>query len=190
MKLLSVARFYFAQSVFNSTCHYKSMERLNMIDKEYSSNKNILSGINVLIVILIIICYELHFDLGLKILGILGLLLTGISLIFDLFLKERFLDEIYKHKWSAEMYKSLRNEFMELIEEIMSNSIDENVLRSRRKLLISRYSEIGKTALSTTSGDYSDAQKSLGLKLNNNEEFSWSEADINRFLPKHLKLEE
>jgi len=40
----------------------------------------------------------------------------------------------------------------------------------------------------TTSKDYSKAQLALGIGNNFDEEFSWSDSEIDRFLPKNLRL--
>ena len=46
---------------------------------------------------------------------------------------------------------------------------------------------IGKFSPATTGDDYSSAQKKLGLK-NQGEAFTWSNEEIDRFLPEELRL--
>lgn len=187
-KLLASARFYFAQSVFMTTCHYKAYSRLG---KRVRRNKNIvliISSCTVIVLILQIIGLEKNIQALFNILAFVGLLLTGSSLIFSLISKEDLSIIMCSHKSVAENYKRLRDNFMCLIEEIMSNAYSEKILRERRDILQDQYSGQGEFAPETTYADYSSAQKGLGISKNSNEEFTWSDSEIDKFLPEKLRL--
>ena len=46
---------------------------------------------------------------------------------------------------------------------------------------------IGKYSPATSSGDYINAQRGLGLGNSEGEEFTWSDEEINKFLPSSLR---
>jgi len=110
--------------------------------------------------------------------------------MFELINKEDISMLMINHKVVAERYKALRDEYMSLIEEIMSNAYDETILRNKKEKLMKRYSKIGEFAPPTNYDDYKATQNSLGLKGNSNEEFTWSNEEIDKFLPLELKLQE
>lgn len=187
-KLLASIRFYFAQSVFNSNCHYKAFTRLTKHKKCVSNFVVGLSATTLMLLILQIIGLEQKWQSLLNILAFIGMLLTGVSLVFELFNKEDKSQAIFQHKIYAEKYKGLRDEYMGLIESIMSKAFTEEVLRTQRDDLQKRYSTIGESAPETTSEDYAEAQKGLGLIGNSGEEFTWADKEIDKFLPEKLKL--
>ena len=187
-KLLASVRFYFAQSVFNTNCHFKAIDRLQKKKRNISIFVSCLSGGTLFLLILQIAGLELNYQFLLNIVSIMGLLLTGTSLMFQLIHKDDYIQEIFQHKTYVEKYKSLRDEYMSLIEEIMSDSSSHEQLRKKRDSFQIKNSHIGKTAPSTTNGDYKQAQIGLGLRENKGEEFTWADEEIDRFLPKQLKI--
>ena len=116
------------------------------------------------------------------------MLITGVSLIFEMYNKDDKSHEIFQHKVYAEKYKTLRDEYMSLIEEIMSNSTTETELRIKKDNLQKRYSAIGENSPETTNDDYKQAQIGLGLNGNSGEEFTWADKEIDIFLPEQLRL--
>ncbi len=188
--LLANVRFYFAQSVFMNNCHYKAFGRLKKRKKLISNIVITFSTITILLLILQIIGLENNYESLINILAFIGLVLTGASLVFELINKEDLSILMQQHKDTAEKYKTLRDKYMSLIEEIMSNSTSESKLKIKRDKLLKKYSEIGEFSPSTDYSDYTDAQKSLGLKGNSDEEFTWSNKEIDKFLPKELRLGE
>jgi hypothetical protein len=116
------------------------------------------------------------------------MILTGASLMFTIFSNEDIGEIKSQHKNIAEEYKTLRDRYMLLIEEIMSNGSDEKALRSKGQQFQKSYSAIGKYAPSTTYNDYQVAQNNLGLGNNSDEEFTWSDEEIDRFLPSSLRI--
>lgn len=187
-KLLAVVRFYFAQSVFMTNCHFKASDRINKLKEEYNNIIYGLTGTTVALLIFQIIGLKTSCNKLLDITAYLALFLTGISLIFSIFKKDDYTPLIISHRIFAEKYKALRDIFMSLIEKIMSESESEESLRKISDELISKYSGIGEHAPETNGEDYNNAQVSLGLEGNDNEEFTWSDEQIDRLLPERLRI--
>lgn len=186
-KLLANVRFYFAQAVFNNNCHYKAYDRLKKKKTQVSYVVISISAITIVLLILQVIGLEQKIQSLLNIVAYLGMFSTAISLILEIFNKEDKSEQILMHKIYAEKYKSLRDEYMSLIEEIMSHSIADDQLRTKKEVLQQRYSSIGEYAPETNGDDYKQAQ--IGLGLNGiGEEFTWSDVEINKFLPQQLRL--
>jgi len=187
-KLLAIIRFYFAQSVFNSNCHFKAYNRINGKIKITSKIVASFSAITLILLILQIVGLEQKCQSLLNILAYIGMLLTGITLVFEIFNKEDMSFQMFQHKVFAEKYKSLRDEYMSLIEDVMSNTTSEKKQRKRHLKLQKKYSQIGENAPETNTEDYESSQKSLGLVGNSDEEFTWSDKEIDLFLPEKLRL--
>ena len=187
-KLLANIRFYFAQSVFNSNCHFKAYNRLTKRKNQLSNFVVTLSAITLILLILQVIGLEQKNQSLLNVLAFIGMLITGTSLVFEMFNKDDKSQEIFQHKMYAEKYKNLRDEYMGLIEETMSNTISDAELRSKKDDLQKRYSVIGENAPETTGDDYKQAQIGLGLDGNSGEEFTWADKEIDLFLPEQLRL--
>ncbi len=186
--LLANIRFYFAQSVFMNNCHYKAYNRL---EKRKSLNSKIVfvfSGITIILLVLQIIGLQNDYSPLISVSAFVGLILTGASLVFGLISKEDLSLLMYQQKNTAEKYKMLRDSYMSLIEEIMSNTTDESLLKERRDNLLVKYGSIGEFSPATDYEDYKAAQKALGLSENTDEEFTWSNAEIDKFLPQELRL--
>lgn len=187
-KLLSIVRFYFAQCVFMNNIHYKAYGRLGKIQNR---NRNIvvtLSSVTLVILILKIVGLEQGYEKLLSVLSFVGLMLTGTSLIFSLFNKLDTSEIRINHRLVAEEYKALRDRYMVLIEETMSGAQEDEVLRKKHNGLLDVYDNLGKFSPATTGDDYSQAQIGLGLKGASDEEFTWADDEIDKFLPKSLRI--
>lgn len=183
-KLLGEARFYFAQCVFNASCHYKAYDRYgNERDKRHNMALWI-SGFSIAILCLTVFCWESGFQGILRILSLFGTLLTAVSMIFELYSKEDITEIMCYHKQAAEDYKHLRDSFMDVIRQIISD-VDKDIIEDRLQLYLHDYSILGKYSLPTNEKDYKNAQIELGLK-GEGESFTWSSEEINRFLPLEL----
>lgn len=187
-KLLSTVRFYFAQSVFMGNCHYKAYGRLESSRKRFS---NISIGITVITVI--VLCLQVigfkeeNLKFCLNIASFLGLAATAASIFFQFLTKEDVSLIMWQHKLAAENYQSLRDEYMGLIEAVLSGALTDEALRFKRDELQKRYSALGLYSPTTSYDDYQQTQKGLGLSGNSDEEFTWSNEEIDRFLPKQLR---
>ena len=110
------------------------------------------------------------------------------ELLFTFFQKEfLFLEDANSHKKIALQYLALRDKYKNFIADIM-NWLSEADIVSRRDLLQEQYQIINQLALPSTSQDYKEAQSSLLGTNNSDEEFTRSDREINRFLPKELHL--
>ena len=83
-KLLANARFYFAQSVFMNSCHFHAMDRLKKKENKLSLFIKISSAIMIISLILQILGVENNIQQIIRMATYLGLLVTAISLIFQI----------------------------------------------------------------------------------------------------------
>lgn len=185
--MLDSIRMFFAQCVFNTQCQYCAYHRYENKFKNCNLFVYISSSMTILIFILHIIALEINSNSMLSILAILSLLVTGCGLVYTMISSKLSIKEMYNHKFHAEKYKSLRDDFLCLIEEVMSNESMTDDLRLKRDDLMKRYSSIGEAAPSTDNTDYKNTQNSLGL-LGKGEVFTWNNDEIDKFLPNHLRL--
>jgi len=108
-------------------------------------------------------------------------------LIFQLFFN--FEQKAVAHKNSALKYLSLRDTYRSLIADVMNTNIKNDVLITRRDFLQQQYQIICDLAPQTSDKDYKKAQQKLNKKgIVNGEEFTWSDKEIDRFLPEELRL--
>ncbi len=93
------------------------------------------------------------------------------------------------HKNSALKYMDLRDSYRALIADIMNKSITTDMLLAKRDLLQHEYQIISDLAPQTRSKEYTEAQRRLNKRgAIEGEEFTWSDEEIDRFLPEKLRL--
>lgn len=190
--LLSTTRHFFAQCVFMNSIHYKAYNRLQKRQNLYKNITAWISGSTLVLIILEVIAFQVFSEKEilnaiLSILSYVGLILTAVSLLFTMFHKEDISEIKINHRLAAETYKELRDSYLLLIEDIASNESDLSELRKKSSEYQKQYSSIGKYSPTTTYEDYQATQKGLGLNGNSDEEFTWSDEEINRFLPEKLR---
>ena len=190
--LLSPTRHFFAQCVFMNSIHYKAYNRLQKRQNLYKNITAWISGSTLVLIILEVIAFQVFSEKEilnaiLSILSYVGLILTAVSLLFTMFHKEDISEIKINHRLAAETYKELRDSYLLLIEDIASNESDLSELRKKSSEYQKQYSSIGKYSPTTTYEDYQATQKGLGLNGNSDEEFTWSDEEINRFLPEKLR---
>ena len=190
LKLLATIRFYFSQCVFMNSIHYKAHSRLAKVQNRYRNITIGISGATLIVIILQAIGLEDNLTQLLRIISYCGMILTATSLIFTMYSKEDIGEIKSQHRNIAEEYKILRDSYMMLIEEAISNAYDDKILREKGQYLQKLYSAIGKYSPTTTYDDYKKAQIGLGLSGENDEEFTWSDKEIDRFLPQLFRIEE
>jgi len=94
------------------------------------------------------------------------------------------------HKNSALKYMGLRDNYRALITDIMNESITTDMLITKRDLLQHEYQIISDLAPQTGSKEYAEAQRRLNKRgAIKGEEFTWSDEEIDRFLPEKVRLE-
>ena len=185
-KILAETRFYFAQCVFNTSCHYAAVERHQEQRSKRQTIALVLSSVSVGLLVLNILGWEWECQWLLRLLSFIGLLSTAASLIFEIYNREDLTEFMCSHKVTAENYKGLRDDFMNLIRLIMAKT-DESKTEQLLDKYLEEYKMIGKFSPATTGYDYDSAQKKLGLK-NEGESFTWSNEEIDRFLPQELRI--
>ncbi len=161
-EILGEARFYFAQCVFNSSCHYAAYDRYECERDKRHTIALWISGTSILLLCFTVTCWESGCQDVLRILSFLGTVLTAASMIFELYNKEDLTEFMCYHKLAAEDYKQLRDSFMDVIRQIKTN-VDSNIIEQKLHLCLHDYSILGKYSLPTNGDDYTNAQKTLGL---------------------------
>ena len=187
-KLLTLIRFYYAQSVFMTNVHYKASSRFIERKKKIKCFEDVLTILTVASLIVEIIALQNQCDILAKIVTVIALLLTATQLINSFIYKEDLTEKIIYHKIYAEKYKVLRDKYMSLIEKVMSNCDNETNLREINDSYIIEYDTIGELAPTTIYDDYKKSQIALGLGENKGEEFTWSNHQIDILLPEELRL--
>lgn len=184
--ILSETRFYFAQCVFNTSCHYSAVERIEKQRGQRQTWAIRISATSVVLLVITCLAWEQNWVWLLRIISFLSAISTAVSMIFEMFTRSDLTEFICSHKQTAEEYKSLRDRFMDLIRQIMDRKA-ENMIEPQLQQLLNEYSLIGKHSFDTTGEDYNRAQQKLGLQ-GNGESFTWSNEEIDKFLPEELRL--
>lgn len=93
------------------------------------------------------------------------------------------------HKNSALKYMSLRDRYRLLIVDFMNEKPPKEELIARRNSLQDEYQTISDLAPPTLPRDFDSAQVLLNKKgIVKGEQFTWSDKEIDHFLPENLKL--
>ena len=100
-----------------------------------------------------------------------------------------FEQQMILHKNSALKYMQLRDKYRALITDIMNERDPHSDLISKRDLLQSEYQVISDLSPQTGSTEYDEAQRRLNKAgVVGGEQFTWSDEEIDRFLPEELRL--
>lgn len=179
---LSVVRQQFAQCVFNHKVYEKACDRLEKVQW-------LIKWVNIIDVFLILVFLILQIKFpDSNIFGGVSVALTVSEIIF-LFLQKEFSIEqrAQEFKKIALQFLNLRDKYKNFIVDIIGGlSEDETIWR--RDLYQEQYQIIVWLSSQTTYTDYTEAQLSLLWKQNRDEEFTWSDNEINRFLPQELHI--
>lgn len=92
------------------------------------------------------------------------------------------------HKNSALKFMALRDKYLLLITDIMSEKVTHQEIVLQRNALQQKYQSICDLAPQTGSREYGEAQKRLLGGAVEGEAFTWSDAEIDRFLTSELRL--
>lgn len=93
------------------------------------------------------------------------------------------------HKNSALKYMQLRDKYRGLIVDIMNEQASQDTIIAHRNELQAQYQVISDLAPQTGMKDYIEAQKRLHTSgVSGGEHYTWSEAEIDSFLPNELRL--
>lgn len=106
-----------------------------------------------------------------------------VQLTFD------FENQSLLHKNAALKYMGLRDRYRLLITDIMNEKAPKSELISRRDSLQAEYQSISDLSPATSSKEFDAAQLALNKKgIVKGEQFTWSDSEIDHFLPETLRL--
>jgi len=181
---LSVIRQTFASAVFT----HKVQE---IAAENQAKNVFVVKVVNIILVFIVLILLIMQTAKPAVLLfSYLGAGITIAEVIFLIVqLTFSFEQRVVMHKNSALKYMGLRDAYRFLIADVMSESISDDHIITHRNLLQREYQVISDLAPQTGSKEYKEAQKRLNKRGEvQGEEFTWSDDEIDRFLPENLRL--
>lgn len=183
IKSLAATRFQFAQSVFNHKVQEKAADRKYSYAKWFKIVQLALTSL----VIAVLVIQALGINNGFA--NILGIISGGIEIAFIIIdLTYGFEKQAAVHKSYALKYLELRNKYQTLIADIMATKGKSVTNNARRDALDEAYNMLS-DAPQTTLTDYQEAQRALGTAgVSGGEQYTWSDKEINKFLPPRLRL--
>ena len=182
IKNLSIVRQNFANAVFN----HKKQEIASEIQGKFVFWIKI-SNIILVSLVLISIILQLSFPKS-TLFSSVGLGFSIAEIIFLIIqLTFNFEHKEILHKNSALKFMVLRDNYALLITDII-NGLSSEAIMQRRNDLKNQYQIVCDLAPQTGNKEYKKAQKRLGTNCAENEEYTWSDEEIDKFLPEELRL--
>lgn len=184
IKNLSIIRQTFANTVFT--------HKVQEVACEFQEKKAwIVKIANICLVAVVLVTLLLQMANPSK--SIYSYIGSGITVFEILFLVVQltfsFEQKAILHKNIALKFMGLRDEYRSLITDIMNSSISIKDTISRRNHLQREYQVICDLSPQTGSAEYIEAQKRLNKRGEvEGEQFTWSDEEIDRFLPENLRL--
>ena len=179
---LMIVRQDFAQCIFNHKVQEKACER--NLKKDFW-----VKIINIILVFFVLLFLVLQAMYNTNILSYISSGITIMELTFlvtQLFFN--FSEKTSHHKLSALKFLSLREDYKNFIVDIINNNLITDDIIKKRDTFSKEYKIISEFSGQTEYKDYKSAQSSLFGKQNNDEEYTWSDSEIDRFLPEFLRL--
>jgi len=184
IKNLSIIRQTFANTVFT--------HKVQEVAAEFKQKKALYVKIAniVLVTIVLLLLFLQAFNPQKTWLSYIGAGIIIAEVIFLIIqLTFSFEQQMIMHKNSALKYMGLRDCYRSLIADIMNKNIATEIILSKRDLLQHEYQVISELSPQTGSKEYAEAQKRLNKRgAVQGEEFTWSDEEIDRFLPETLRL--
>jgi hypothetical protein len=177
-KLLAVVREYYGRVVWTHKTHEK--------DRELSSSRAKQDKwINVVLISLTTTGVLVSIPFGEPWLTIATALLAFVSTGFALYQVSFSPEEsAYKHRQAAKSLLIERDNLVLLIEKLMASDTDVEKIRKDANLIIQRVGHVYSSAPDTTSKAFELAGKALKF----NEEFTFSETELDWLLPEQLRV--
>ncbi|EKE06327.1 MAG: hypothetical protein ACD_19C00017G0027 [uncultured bacterium] len=181
---LWIIRQSFANTVFTHKVHESASESQG----KKAVKVKIVNIVIVSLVLILLITQSLfpqqiiftYISTGISVAEIIFLIIQ-LSFIFD--------EKASQHKSSALKFMGLRDRYKNLIADIMEGNISKKDVVARRDMLQDEYQTICDLSSQTQDVDYKSAQIKLNKKgLRKGEEFTWSDEEIDHFLPKKLHI--
>lgn len=170
---LAAIRESFGRVVYSHKTHEKAIERLYRRDSRVKWTNVVLIGFTFSGVLNALLAGGFYLNLTTAIVSGVSLALAVYRLSFDP------QDQIVRQRKTADQLRQLREEYANLLADIDDGALSSDDVRRRRDKLTGRLGRAYDDAPPTTSTDYREAQKSL----NPGEEMTFSEQEIDRFLP-------
>jgi SMODS and SLOG-associating 2TM effector domain family 4 len=179
---LSIIRQQFAQTVFNHKIQEKASDR-------NEKNNDYIKYISIFILFIVLIFFALQIKYPNNwLFWSIWIWITIFEILFQFVQKEfSFSEKAKQHKLTALQYLSLRWKYLNLVWDCF-NWVDEQEIILHRDLLQEQYNIISNIAPQTTYDDYKKTQLALLWTTNSDEEFTWSDREINLFLPSDLHI--
>lgn len=183
-KNLSIVRQTFANTVFTHKVQEVAAEH-----QEKKAFRVKITNIALVSVVLVLLFFQASYPDQIMF-SYIGVGVTISEVIFLIIqLSFSFEQRMIMHKNSALKYMGLRDSYRSLIADIMNESITNEALLARRDLLQREYQVISDLAPQTGGQEYTEAQKRLNKRcVVQGEEFTWSDEEIDWFLPEKLRL--
>lgn len=179
---LSIIRQQFAQCVFTHKVLEKATDRIEKVNAKIK-----LANVIILVFVLVFLISPIKFP-EYAFLNYVAITITIIEIAFVYLQKEfSFEDKSKEYKKFALKFLELRDKYKNFIVDIM-NELEEKEIVTKRDLLQEQYQIVSSLSPQTNYNDYKKAQLALLGKNISDEEFTWSEEEVDRFLPKDLKL--
>lgn len=96
-----------------------------------------------------------------------------------------FDEDIVSHKNAAAAYMALRDKYKSLIADVIKTTLTTAEITKQRDTLLNEYQLISKLSLPTDDDDYPEAM--VRLKLKEDDQNIWSDAQIDHLLPAELR---
>lgn len=183
-KNLSIIRQTFANTVFT----HKVQEIACEFQEKYSL---IVKWVNIMVVGIVLVIQLLQTANSSNIIySYIGSGITVAEILFLIIqLTFSFEQKAILHKNVALKFMGLRDEYRSLITDVMNSSISIKDTIARRNHLQREYQVICDLSPQTGSKEYAEAQKRLNKRGEvEGEQFTWSDEEIDRFLPENLRL--
>lgn len=177
----SIIRQQFAQCVFTHKVLEKAADRMEKVNTKIKWANVIILAFVLAFLILQIKFSEYTF------LNDIAIGITVFEILFVYAQKEfSFGSKAREYKKFALKFLELRDKYKNFIVDVI-NELEEKEIITKRDLLQEQYQIISSLSPQTNYSDYQKAQLALLGKNISDEEFTWSDEEIDRFLPKDLR---
>jgi len=181
---LSIIRQQFAQCVFTHKVLEKATDRMEKINTKIKW-----ANVIILAFVLISLILQIKFP-KYTFLNDIAIGITVFEILFIYIQKEfSFEGKAREYKKFALKFLELRDKYKNFIVDVMKDLNEEKII-TKRDLLQEQYQIIVSLSPQTNYDDYQKAQKTLLGKTVSDEEFTWPDNEIDRFLPRELRLSE
>ena len=164
--------------------------KIHEVCAENETKKNLKISITNIVIVWLTLATLIIYLLNKEVIiwNYLGISLTVIEIIFLIIqLTFNFWDKSSQHKKTALSLLHIRDEYIWLIADIINETINGDQIIAKRELLQSKLNVIYNFALPTSRKAYQEAQKRLNpIGIVDWEDFTFTDKEIDRFLPKEL----